>query len=245
MLSKTFNIIVLFLLVCLPAAAQRIVSDSTMLKTSDTKRIVQTTENDSIVYIERKKKDRTQDTNETITLRVDSTIIPVQNVWKPNPLKAVWRGAVIPGYGQIYNRKYWKLPIVYGGFMGCAYAITWNGTMYSSYRSAYFDISDNDPTTNSYLDILPEGYTMENLGGEAAFKQILETKYNSYRRYRDMSILATMIFYALTLVDAYVDAELYDFDISPDLSIQLQPALYHDQFNSQRCSAELQMSLTF
>ncbi len=191
-----------------------------------------------------KQKESFKRTKQTDTLVLQQDTLPVQNIWKPNPLRAVWMGAVIPGYGQIHNRQYWKLPIVYGGFMGCAYAIGWNGKMYNDYRGAYYDIIDSDPTTDSYLDILPEGYTIASIGGEAAFKQILETKQSTYRRYRDMSILATIAFYALTLIDAYVDAELYDFDISPNLSMQVQPILYNDQYNNQR-SAELQMSMKF
>ena len=60
--------------------------------------------------------------------------------WKPDPMRAVWLGAVVPGLGQIYNRSYWKLPIVYGGFMGCIYAITWTNGQYEGYKSAYRDI---------------------------------------------------------------------------------------------------------
>ena len=243
--SRICNIIIFFLLASLPTVAQHIVPDSTKIKELTSERIIKTSENDSIIYIGKPTKNEKEKIGETAILVVDSTIIPVQNVWKPNPMRAVWMGAVIPGYGQIHNRKYWKLPIVYGGFMGCIYAITWNGAMYSDYRNAYIDIVDTDPTTDSYLDILPEGYTIESLGGEASFRQILETKQNSYRRYRDMSILATIVFYALTMVDAYVDAELYDFDISPDLTLQLQPKLYTDPLNNNKRSAELQMSLTF
>ncbi len=178
-------------------------------------------------------------------LEMDTATIEVQSAWTPDPLRAVWMGAIIPGYGQIYNRKYWKLPIVYGGFMGCAYAISWNSVMYSDYNRAYYDMIDTDPLTDSYLDILPEGYTVENLGGMQAYEQILKTKRNSFRRYRDMSVLITIAFYALTLVDAYVDAQLYDFDITPDLSLQIQPAIHHDEFKNNERSTELQLSLTF
>ena len=58
--------------------------------------------------------------------------------FKPEPIRALWLGLVIPGAGQIYNRKYWKLPIVYGGFLGCVYALTWNGQMYADYSQAHF-----------------------------------------------------------------------------------------------------------
>lgn len=153
--------------------------------------------------------------------------------FKPDPMKVVWMGAIIPGYGQIMNRKYWKLPIVYGGFLGCAYALTWNTTMYNTYKTAYRDISDTDPTTNSYLTILPKGYTidMNTLPGT------LQKKQETFRRYRDLSIIASIGYYALTLVDAYVDAQLYDFDISPDLSLRIQPTLLENANGSRNTFA--------
>ena len=66
--------------------------------------------------------------------------------WRPNPKRALWLAIVLPGAGQVYNRKYWKLPIFYGGFVGCIYAMTWNNQMYHDYAQAYIDIMDNDPT---------------------------------------------------------------------------------------------------
>lgn len=79
------------------------------------------------------------------------------NTWKPNVKKAMWMAIVIPGGGQIYNRKYWKLPIVYGGFVGCAYALRWNGQMYSDYDRAYRDMIDDDPSTDSYMKFIHLG----------------------------------------------------------------------------------------
>ena len=67
------------------------------------------------------------------------------NTWKPNPQRALWLAMVLPGAGQIYNRKFWKLPIIYGGFMGCIYALTWNNMMYKDYSQAYLDLMDDDP----------------------------------------------------------------------------------------------------
>lgn len=77
--------------------------------------------------------------------------------WHPNPKRALWLAIVIPGAGQIYNRKYWKLPIVYGGFVGCAYAMRWNNQMYRDYSQAYLDLMDNDPNTQSYNQFLHLG----------------------------------------------------------------------------------------
>jgi hypothetical protein len=141
--------------------------------------------------------------------------------WKPDPIRAMWLGMVFPGGGQIYNRKYWKLPIVYGGVVACIYAVNWNAQMLRDYSQAYQDITDNDPTTNSYLEMLPLGYDIT--GREAHFKSVFKRKKDFYRRYRDLSIFFIAGVYVLSIVDAYVDAELSTFDISPDLSLSIEP----------------------
>lgn len=144
---------------------------------------------------------------------------------KPDPEQAIWLGAIIPGYGQILNRKYWKLPIVYAGFIGCYFAVTWNSNRFTRYRNAFLDITDNDASTQSYLKLIPEGLTMQNYGGERAFTGMLNTGMDRSRYYRDLSIIITVAYYGLTLIDAFVDAHLYDFDISTDLSLQVRPVL--------------------
>ena len=106
----------------------------------------------------------------------------------PNPKRALWLSLVLPGAGQIYNRKYWKLPIIYGGFLGCTYALTWNQQMYNDYSQAYLDIMDDDPNTASYKNMLPMGYDIT--GREEQFKKIFKHKRDYYRKYRDMSIFA-------------------------------------------------------
>lgn len=180
-----------------------------------------------------------------LTVEADNNILQLDSTtWRPDPMRAVWMGAIIPGYGQIYNRAYWKLPIVYGAFMGCIYAITWNNTMYADYKEAYRDIlTDTDGTKTSYLDILPEGYTVEMMGGKSTYTNTLKNKQNTYRRYRDISIVATVLVYALSLVDAYVDAQLFDFDISPDLTLNVEPQLYDDVMHQK--TAELHFAISF
>ena len=81
----------------------------------------------------------------------------------PDPTKAVWMSALFPGLGQLYNRRYWKLPIVIGAFMGLGYATSWNNTMLSDYTTAYSDIMDNDPTTKSYMDFFAPTVKEEDL----------------------------------------------------------------------------------
>lgn len=143
--------------------------------------------------------------------------------WTPNPKRAVlW--ALIPGGGQIYNRKFWKLPIVYGGFLGCAYAIRWNNQMYQDYKQALSDLVDDDPTTESYNTFLHLGVeiTDEN---KSWYESVFKNRKDKYRRWRDLSIFVTIGVYALSIIDAYVDASLSKFDISDDLSLQIEPAV--------------------
>ncbi|MBO5871527.1 MAG: hypothetical protein J6Q75_02635 [Bacteroidaceae bacterium] len=141
--------------------------------------------------------------------------------WQPNSIRAMWLAMVFPGGGQIYNRKYWKLPIVYGGVVGCIYAVNWNSQMLKDYSQAYQDITDKDPSTNSHLEMLPLGYNIS--GREEHFKTIFKRKKDFYRRNRDLSIFCIAGVYLLSVVDAYVDAELSTFDIGRELSVQLSP----------------------
>lgn len=145
----------------------------------------------------------------------------------PNPKKALWLSLILPGAGQIYNRKYWKLPIIYGGFLGCTYALLWNQQMYDDYSQAYIDIMDDDPNTASYRNILPMGYDIT--GREEQFKKIFKHKRDYYRKYRDMSIFAFFGVYLVSVVDAYVDAQLSTFDISKDLSLTVEPSSFEQE----------------
>lgn len=165
-------------------------------------------------------------------------------VFKPNPTRSVWLAAIFPGLGQIYNRKYWKLPIVYGGVAGCIYAITWNGKYYKDYMNAYKDIADTDPNTNSYLQVLP--YNVD--PNSAWAKDFLNQKQNYYRKYRDLSIIISVAVYALSIVDAFVDAQLSNFDVSPDLSMRVAPTLIELEENtliSKNSALGMQLNITF
>lgn len=142
-------------------------------------------------------------------------------VFLPDPQRALWLSFVIPGGGQIYNRKYWKLPIFYGGFLGCMYAFTWNQQMYLDYSQAYLDIMDDDPMTNSYLTMFPPSYNIE--ANVSRFQTVFKNRKDRYRRWRDLSTFCFIGVYALSIIDAYVDAHLAVFDISPDLSLQWGP----------------------
>ena len=165
---------------------------------------------------------------EEIPIKVDTTQkvkLPRNwSTWKPNPQRALWLALVLPGAGQIYNRKFWKLPIFYGGFLGCIYALSWNNMMYKDYSQAYLDIMDDDPTTASYNKFLHLGVQITS-ANEERYKEIFKGRKDKYRRWRDMSIFVMIGIYALSVIDAYVDAELSEFDISKDLSLEIHPTV--------------------
>ena len=150
--------------------------------------------------------------------------------WVPNPTTATWLALVIPGGGQIYNRKYWKLPIIYGGFAGCAYALTWNGKMYKDYQNAYVDAVNENWDATSITDLLPPGYL--DRVGRTQVTETLRRRKDTYRRWRDLSIFATIGVYLISVIDAYVDAELSNFDITPDLSMKVEPTVISNRLNS-------------
>ena len=152
-----------------------------------------------------------------------AAVPPIRPKFVPDPKRALWLSLILPGAGQIYNRKYCKLPIIYGGFLGCAYALIWNQQMYRDYSQAYLDIMDDDPRTCSYLDMLPPRYDIT--GKEEQFKNVFKRKKDFYRRYRDLSAFCFVGVYILSVIDAYVDAQLSAFDITPDLSMRIAPTV--------------------
>ena len=168
--------------------------------------------------------------------------------WRPDTKRAMWLALVLPGAGQIYNRKYWKLPIIYGCFVGCAYAMSWNNQMYHDYSQAYLDIMDDDPNTQSYNQFLHLGAQIDASNIER-YKEIFRKRKDRYRRWRDMSMFVMIGVYAFSVIDAYVDASLSEFDISDDLSLRVEPTVIN---NNQRTrnplrssTLGLQCSLTF
>ncbi len=140
-----------------------------------------------------------------------------------SPRKATLYSAVLPGLGQVYNKKYWKIPLIYGGFVGFAYAINWNNEKYVLYKQAYYDITDTDPKTNSFLDLPHKSYNLNNSGDVQEFANNIKQAKDGTRRYRDMNIIFTAAFYALNIIDASVDAHFFNFDISDDLSMAWVP----------------------
>ena len=135
--------------------------------------------------------------------------------------KATLLAVFLPGAGQIYNKAYWKLPILYGGYAALGYVISFNGKGYNRFKKAYDLMTDDDETTNPDF-------------GSSYSPDLIRNTRNNYRRYRDMAIFYTVGLYLVSIVDAYVDASLSHYDISDDLSLKVEPMM--DLTNTQMAS---------
>jgi hypothetical protein len=131
-----------------------------------------------------------------------------------DPRKAMLYAAVMPGAGQFYNKKYWKMPLVYGGFAGFLYGINFYQTDHLRFREELFDLI-NDPGVGG---LSPSGLTEEQL----------RTLVDRTRRERDFLIILTGFFYILQMVDAHVDAHLKEFDLNPKLQVRIEPMMEND-----------------
>ena len=161
---------------------------------------------------------------EGVEVIMDSTATPLGKVrvFNPDPQRALWMSALCPGLGQIYNRRYWKLPIVVGAFVGLSYGATWNNRMYKDYSKGYRDVMDDDPDTRSYMDFFPPTVRESDLD-KAWLEKVMKNKRDYYRRYREICVISMVGVYLINIVDAYIDASMAHFDISPDLSLDVAP----------------------
>lgn len=175
--------------------------------------------------------------------RTDEEWVEREIAFNPDPVRAVWMSALFPGLGQVYNRRYWKLPIIVGGYLGLGYATSWNNGMLKDYTRAYADITDNDPSTNSYMDFFPSTTNEEDLD-KTWLTNLLQSRKNYFRRNRDLCIICMVGVYFLAMIDAYVDASLSHFDITPDLSMDVYPAMIQDGRN-RFPSVGLQWAINF
>jgi hypothetical protein len=132
--------------------------------------------------------------------------------WQPNPKKAGMYSALLPGAGQLYNRQYWKIGVIYAGIGASAYFLKFNMDQYRTYRKAYIARIDSDPnTTDEY----------EGLYSADALKQLQD----GYKRYLDITVLLTFVGYTVQVLDAVAFAHLTNFDVTPDLSLKMTPVI--------------------
>ncbi|MBN2166395.1 MAG: hypothetical protein JW717_08980 [Marinilabiliaceae bacterium] len=184
---------------------------------------------------------------DTFTIsNVDTIHIPTPEKYH-SPHKATFYSAIIPGMGQAYNKQYWKIPILYAGLGGIIYGISFNTKYYNKYKNAYRDYIIKDPANKSYLEFAYKaGLTEDDINNADWFEQALKNKKDYYKRNRDFSYIGLLAIYVLNLVDASVDAHFYNYDISDDLTLRIEPTLLN--FNSPITETQgfgLQLRLQF
>ncbi|MBN1386866.1 MAG: hypothetical protein JW965_00370 [Bacteroidales bacterium] len=151
-----------------------------------------------------------------------------------DPTKTTLMAAAFPGLGQVYNRKYWKIPLVYAGFGALGYSIIRNSQYFDEFIEAYQDLNDDVAETNSYEKYTIATYDSEEidpaLGADiynpvsnSWVKDWLLNRISFYRKYRDLSYIGVAVWYIVSILDANVDAVLYDYDVSPDLNVRFEP----------------------
>jgi len=165
----------------------------------------------------------------------DSIVVsrPAKNIFRPEPMKATMLAVAFPGFGQVYNRKYWKIPFVYAGFGGIAYSVGFNSGKYNEMMKAYQDFTDKIPETDSYIGLIkgsdpadydpvlhPETY---NPSTKSWVEDNLLRAVDYYKQYRDLSYIGIAAWYLITVLDANVDASLADFDVTDQLDLQVAP----------------------
>jgi hypothetical protein len=155
---------------------------------------------------------------------------PEKHVFKAEPFRATMLAVAWPGLGQIYNRKYWKVPFVYAGFGGIAYAISFNTTQYNRYMKGYQDFTDKIPETNSYIEIIknvdPASYDpVLHPDTYAWYKDRMLRMVDYFKKNRDLSYIGIAAWYLFTILDANVDASLFNYDIKDNLELKVAPVM--------------------
>ncbi len=171
------------------------------------------------------------------TIRTETPALAVKDTLPVHsPKKASIYSAILPGLGQAYNKKYWKIPVIYGGFTAFGYFIGWNNKNYITARRAYSDLTDKDPNTDSYMKLKQIiYYNLNSASSVANLKQGLISSQDYYRRNRDLLIIITAAFYGLNIIDASVDAHFFNFDISDDLTMNLEPSVQKEKNQNIFC----------
>lgn len=262
-LERALIVVVCIVLLCPFSLPATIYASATIDETNQNTDIEVLKEAENPLYnVEYLKEEPTETNNEEVFLNAElaveekpdsalNTVVDENNPYglngkkpfNPDPTRAVWLSALLPGLGQIYNRRYWKLPIIIGGFMGLGYATSWNNTQYRDYSQGYRDLLDADPATNSYMNFFPPTTTEDSLD-KSWLQKTMKSRKDYYRRNRDLCIICMVALYMLCMVDAYVDASLAHFDISPNVSMDVQPAMFVNP-SDQRIALGMNWALNF
>jgi len=144
---------------------------------------------------------------------------------KHDPHKATMHSLILPGWGQAYNRSYWKIPVVYAALGITGYVFNYNRIQYNKAKYAYFYVVNRGTADSSKFSLAKITDPALRSFAEAGDSYTLQTYRNESRKYVDYSVLYFFLFWALNVVDATVDGHLKDFDVSNDLSFRIKPAI--------------------
>ncbi len=184
-----------------------------------------------------------------------SVAAKVRNPFRAEPMRATMLAVVFPGLGQIYNRKYWKIPLVYAGFGSLFYSVGFNTTNYNKYMKAYQDFTDDIPATQSYIALIrnakpetydrvlfPKSYVPSDY---SYYKEAMLRMVDYYKRYRDLSYIGIAGWYLISIIDANVDASLFNYDVSTNLEISVYPSVLPLPGGFTGAGLNLGMKITF
>ncbi|HWB63659.1 MAG TPA: DUF5683 domain-containing protein [Chitinophagales bacterium] len=152
--------------------------------------------------------------------------------YRHSPLKAALFSAALPGLGQAYNKKYWKIPIVYAGFGGLAYAVYFTSVNFNGFKNAYRAQVADPPNTNASYQGVYDAATLKEYR-------------DYYKKYLDIAAIGMGVWYILNIVDATVDAHLFEWNMKDDLSVSWQPAMLTTGTNYTSASAGVKISIHF
>lgn len=172
-----------------------------------------------VLCVSGQKQSDTKEAGDTVKY-VPDTVALKSYAARFDPRKALMYAAVLPGLGQVYNKKYWKLPLVYGGFIGFGYGISVYQEAYIKYKEDLFDVLEADDPTKA---VSPDGLNQEQLRRQV----------DKMRRERDFFIILMAGMYILQMVDAHVDAHLKEFDLNPNLHVRLRPTWESDMLTGR------------
>lgn len=169
-----------------------------------------------------------QSADDSLQAEIRDTVLLKSYAARYDPRKALLYAAIVPGLGQIYNKKYWKLPLVYGGFIAIGYAINFYQEGYTKYKKELYYNLENGYTDDN--DIRPgDEYTTSN------YRKIVD----QYKRERDFMIILMGGMYLLQIVDAHVDAHLKEFDLNPNLKVSIQPMVEQNSLIGRQSGVSL------
>jgi hypothetical protein len=146
-----------------------------------------------------------------------------------SPQKASLYSAVLPGLGQYYNKKYWKIPLLYAGAAALIYSLTYANTGYTNYKKYLIMLDGNDPNDIKYVE--QQLFNGQEITNMESVKKGLLSGIDFYRRNRDLSAIGIGFLYLANIIDATVDAYLFDYDVTQDLSLKVKPTVIYSPYS--------------